>query len=900
MNKLMPNPPHTNAIDAEDISPMMRQYLAMKERCGDAILFFRCGDFYEMFMDDAVKASELLDIVLTRKPAGKGQTVPLAGIPYHAAQNYIYRLTRLGYRVAVCEQMEQPQKGKKIIHRELIRTISPGTIIDSDVIDGKENNFLAALFDGGLAGWGLASVDVTTGEFRATWENGPEGWRSILAELGTLNPSEILVEESAARDEELKKQLRAQADCLITGLPAGAFSVPEFEARGVEIVTAADLKRPPADRELYLAAAAAILSYLDAHQKETLGYIRSLELYRRGGFMVIDKNTERNLELLASTGEGGKKFSLLGVLDLTATAMGGRLLKQWILRPLLDLEKIRARQSIVRLLVERPNLREELRQGLRSVHDLERLLGRVTFGNASARDLVGLRLSLEQLPRISVLLQETGEIPAIRRALFREEEAATVPEFVSPTGELIDPVMEIRELLAAALVDDPPLTVREGGMIRDGYDRELDELRAMRKDGRGYLAQLQEQERARTGIPSLRVAYNKVFGYYIEVTNTHKDKVPETYIRKQTLTHAERFITSELKEFEAKILHAEDRIRELEFELLQKLLEAVRGYGPRLKSVARQLARLDVLQSLAEAASRNGYVCPEVNGSGLIEIREGRHPVLERAAVVESFVPNDCRLDQDNEQILIITGPNMAGKSTYIRQVALITLMAQMGSFIPARSASIGLVDRLFSRVGASDDLARGRSTFMVEMSETAHILTHATPNSLVILDEIGRGTSTFDGISLAWAIVEYLHGLRGKGVKTLFATHYHELAALEETHRRVINYHVQVSEEGGTVRFLYRIGRGYTDHSYGIHVADLAGVPKRVTARARKILQRLERGEHLALQPSRDNGGGFQISLFSMLDEPLRARLADLDPDNLSPIDALHILAELVAEARK
>jgi DNA mismatch repair protein MutS len=883
----------------DEYSPMMQQYIVMKEQCGDAILFFRCGDFYEMFMDDAIKAAEALDIALTKKPVGKGKTVPLAGIPYHAVQNYVYRLTRQGFRVAICEQMEQPQKGKKIIKRELVRTISPGTIIDSDVIDGKENNYLAALFDGGMSGWGLASVDVTTGEFRATWETTSDGWRNILAEIATINPSELLVDASTADDEEFTKQIRSQADCMITPVSPESFSSERFDEYEVEEVMAPGLKRPNSERELYQAACGAILQYLHLHQKETLEYIHSLELYRRSTFMIIDKNTERNLELLKSTGDGGKKYSLLGVLDLTATAMGGRLLKQWILRPLLNTKKIRLRQEMVSCLFENPTLRDELRKSLRSVHDLERLLGRVTFGNANGRDLVSLRSSLDQMPNLNTMLHQIDNADMVHRSLNRDEDPDSVPNFVSPTIELIDSVMEVRELLTSALVEEPPLTVREGGMIQDGYNEELDELRAVRKDGRGFIARLQEEERNKTDIPSLKVAYNRVFGYYIEVTRTHIDKVPDNYIRKQTLTNAERFITPELKEFEAKVLHAEDRIHELEYEILQKLLDAVRGYGERLRNAAQQIARLDVFQSLAEAASRHGYCCPQINDKGAIDIQDGRHPVLEQAPVVDQFVPNDTLLDNESQQIQIITGPNMAGKSTYIRQVSLIVLLAQMGSYVPARSATIGVIDRLFSRVGASDDLARGRSTFMVEMTEAAHILNHASPKSLVILDEIGRGTSTFDGVSLAWAFVEYLHGLRGKGAKTLFATHYHELASLEETHKRVVNKHVQISEEGGKVTFLYRIGNGYTDHSYGIHVADLAGVPKRVTDRARKILKRLERGEHLGSQTPHQDGESYQVSLFSMMDEPLRARLADIDPESLSPMDALHILAELVAEAK-
>lgn len=894
MNKPNPIP----NLDPQDYSPMMQQYLQMKEQCGDAILLFRCGDFYEMFMDDAIKGAELLDIALTRKMVGKGQSVPLAGIPFHAAQNYIYKLTRQGCRVAVCEQTEEtPQKGKKIIERELVRTISPGTVIDSGVIDSKENNYLAALFDGGMNGWGLACIDVTTGEFRATWESGTNSWRQMLSEIGTLNPSELLLSTEMEMDQHLQKEIMMQAECMFTYVPPMTFDASQYQQRGLQ-ESSQNQSSSRSEREMAHSAANAILSYLDEHQKETLNYVQLLELYRRSKYMMIDKNTERNLELLNSMGDGGKKYSLLGVLDLTVTSMGGRLLRQWILRPLLEIAGIQKRQEMVALLVNQPSQRDELRQALRSVHDVERLLGRVTFGNANARDLSAVRTTLEQIPSINILLEQCNDNHTIKHALLHQQETEEV-ETVSPGGELLDPIIELCELLKVALVDEPPLTVRDGGMIREGYEDELDELRGLSKDGRGYIAKLQEEERASTGISSLKVSYNKVFGYYIEVTHTHKDKVPDHYIRKQTLTNAERFITPELKEFEAKVLHAEDRMKDVEYQLLQQLHQSVLGYASRLKTLASMLARLDVYHSLAEAASRYHYQKPEINVNGDIVITEGRHPVVERVPIVESFVPNDTCLKQETEQILMITGPNMAGKSTYIRQVALLVLMAQMGSFVPAQSASVCLTDRLFSRVGASDDLARGRSTFMVEMSETAAILNNSTPKSLIILDEIGRGTSTFDGISLAWAIVEYLHSLRGgKGVKTLFATHYHEIAALSETHKRAVNYHVQVSEENGQIRFLYRIGKGHTDHSYGIHVADLAGVPKRVTNRAKKILQRLEKGEHL-VHSATDTQEDFQVSLFTMLEEPLRARLVDIDLDTLSPVEAWQVLSELVHDAK-
>jgi len=876
---------------------MMKQYLAMKEQCGDAILLFRCGDFYETFMEDAKVASEVLGITLTKKHAGKGETVPLAGVPYHSVQSYIYRLTRAGYRVAVCEQMEPPQKGVKLIQRELVRTITPGTIVEGDVIDGKENNFLAALYDGGLYGWGLAYVDITTGDFRATWESGQGAWEAIFNELSKVSASELLLDSVSFQDDSFKKRLTAELPSFLTEVPADSFNPATLDEWGIR----ADFSKvqkslTPAERNLMLAPAGALLSYLHSTQKEAIDHLGDLGVYRRQAFMIIDRNTERNLELLNSI-TGGKRWSLLGTLDHTATAMGGRELREWILRPLLSPEAIKRRQDLVGGLAAQPALREELRKRLRSVHDIPRLLGRATFGNANARDLLSLRLSLDEIPTIALLMREANLAEICMRALrigqAPQEEAADH----TPAGVLLDDVRELRELLRDAIADEPPLTVREGGMIRDGYDRQLDEYRTIRKSGRGTIAQLQEHERNRTGIPSLKVAYNKVFGYYIEVTKAHLDKIPDDYIRKQTLTNAERFITPNLKEHEAKVLNAEDRMCELEYEILKKLLEIVRGYADRLRQTAERLARLDALASLAQAASKYSYVRPTVDTGDEIRIRDGRHPVLERSPAVQNlFVPNDTEVNNRSSQILIITGPNMAGKSTYIRQVALITIMAQMGSFVPATEANIGIIDRLFSRVGASDDLARGRSTFMVEMSEAALILNNATPRSLVILDEIGRGTSTFDGVSLAWAIVEYLHALRRRGVKTLFATHYHELAELENRLERVVNYHVRVSEQDGKVTFLYRIERGFSDHSYGIHVAELAGVPSRVTRRARKVLKDLESGDHLKQAETPQ----LQMSLFSLMEEPLRAKLAAVDTNDLSPNEAWEVLSELVEKAKK
>ncbi|MFH1738448.1 MAG: DNA mismatch repair protein MutS, partial [bacterium] len=808
-------------------------------------------------------------------------------------------LTRAGYRVAVCEQTEPPKKGDKVFQRELVRTITPGTIMDGDVIDGKENNFLAALYDGGLYGWGLAYVDITTGEFRVTWESGQDAWNAILGELSKVSPSELLVDEVSYQDDSFQKRIATELSAFLTEIPASSFCPEPLLTQGIEL-DLSKIKRqlPPSERNLLLAPAGAVLNYLQSTQREAIDHLATLEVYRRQAFMIIDRNTERNLELLTSA-SSGKRWSLLGFLDHTATAMGGRELRSWILRPLLSPESIGNRQNLVEGLVAKPALREEIRKRLRQIHDIPRLLGRATFGNANARDLLSLRTSLDEIPMIDLLLREGDLAGAAGTALLVSHDVTEDPAPHTPDESLrlLDDVMELRELLGNAIADEPPLTVREGGMIRDGYNKELDEFRQIHRSGRGTIAALQEQERNRTGIPSLKVSYNKVFGYYIEVTRTHLDKIPEDYIRKQTLTNAERFITPALKEYEAKVLNAEDRIRELEYELLKELLGIVAGYGDRLQQTAQRLARLDALASLAEAASRYSYVKPVIDTSDSVVIREGRHPVLERSPAVDLFVPNDTDMNNSSNQILVITGPNMAGKSTYIRQVALIAIMAQMGSFVPAAEARIGIVDRLFSRVGASDDIARGRSTFMVEMNEAALILKDATPRSLIILDEIGRGTSTFDGVSLAWAIVEYLHNIRQRGVKTLFATHYHELAELENHLERVLNYHVRVSEQDGKITFLYRIERGFSDHSYGIHVAELAGVPSRVTKRARQVLRDLESGGHL-----RDSTQApqMQLSLFSMIEEPLRARLASMDTNEIAPSEAWQILNELIEDAKR
>lgn len=877
-----------------DETPMQTQWQRLKQACGDAILLFRCGDFYETFGEDARTASRVLDIALTRKHWGKGQTTELAGVPYHAVQGYIYRLTRAGYRVALCEQLEDPATAKGLVRRDVVRTITPGTIIDADVIAGEQSNYLAAIEPGDLQGIGLAYADITTGEFRTTQLEGNGAAGSLLAELSKILPSECLAPEGAALPPDAERQL-AERHAMITRLPAAQFDlcrlteVEVVDAQGAQIDAPALALRAP----LAARAAGAVAAYVRATQKSETVLLGRLALYQPEQFVVIDSATERNLDLVRHSRDGGKAHTLLSVLDFTQTPMGARLLRQWILRPLCDPAAIGRRLDAVEVLVQDAFRREALVTLLRQVADLERVVGRVGYGNATGRDLLLLAGSLERVPEINGLL---AELPAVAKALLEERGK---PASLIPLESLV-------AQLRRALLDEQPVSVREGNIIREGYHPELDELRAIRADNRTVLAKIQQRERERTGIGSLKVAYNKVFGYYIEVSKANLDRVPSDYVRKQTLVSAERFITDELKEYEAKILGAQERITALEYELFRELLTCCQEQAESIRRNATLLGQLDVLCSFALAAVHHDYRRPVVDRGDRIEIEEGRHPVIERAAATGRFVPNDTRLDNHEQQLLIITGPNMAGKSTYIRQVALITLMAQIGSFVPARAARIGVTDRIFSRVGASDNLAAGQSTFMVEMSEAAAILAQATPRSLIVLDEIGRGTSTFDGISLAWSIAEYIHNLRGQGVKTLFATHYHELAELESRLARVKNYRVLVAERGHEVTFLYRVERGHSDHSYGIAVAELAGVPAAITRRARSILKRLESGDHLAARQAPQGGpdtpapagSGWQLSLFSLVEEPLARRLREVDIDRLSPMDALQLLAELRDQA--
>lgn len=864
------------------MTPLMRQYLEIKADYQDAILFFRLGDFYEMFMEDAILASRVLGITLTSRNKGDEDAVPLCGIPYHSSQGYIAKLIANGHKVAICEQVEDPKTAKGIVKREVVRVVTPGLVTDTETLEPKENNYLMAIIeDQGV--FGVAHVDITTGVFRVTQV---DTLAQVESEFGSLRPRELLLIDSPA-GQQLQAQLQHLLDGIMSNLLPDWVAETDFAqdllcsffgTSGLQSFGCQDL---PAAQ----VSAATALHYLQQTQKDELRHLRPLETYHTQQFMILDDATRRNLELTATLQEGKKRGSLLGVLDRTVTAMGGRALRQWIHYPLIDLEPILERQQAIAQMVEESLVRIELREALDGVYDLERLNSKIAMASANAKDLVALRSSLQKLPEIDDLLSGFTS-PYLKR--LREQ---------------LDLLPDLVELLGKAIIDDPPFVLREGGLMKDGFNPDLDELRTISREGKGWIAGLEQQERERTEIQNLKIKYNKIFGYFIEITRRNLDRIPEDYQRKQTLTNAERFITPTLKEYEEKVLGAEERLVELEYNLFQEVRLQVAAEGRRIQQSADALAVLDALLGLADLAHDRSYVKPQVDGTGVIQIDAGRHPVVEGMPLKEAFVPNDISLDQEKNQLLIITGPNMAGKSTFMRQVALITLMAQIGSFVPAESARIGVVDRIFTRVGASDNLAKGESTFMVEMNETANILRHATSKSLVILDEIGRGTSTFDGVSIAWAVAEYLHDTPGVAPKTLFATHYHELTDLALTRERVKNFNIAVKEWNDQIIFLRKIVTGSASRSYGIQVGRLAGLPEGVILRAKEILRNLEAGEFgrsgeprlgaSRLQPKRPPSS--QLSLFqSDSEDVIRARLESADLSSMTPIEALNLLDEL------
>jgi DNA mismatch repair protein MutS len=862
---------------------MMRQYLEIKSEYPDAVLFFRLGDFYEMFLDDAIKASRILDIALTsRNRNSDGADVPLCGIPYHSANPYIAKLIEAGEKVAICEQVEDPKSAKGIVKREVVRVITPGLVLEGDTLTPKENNYLVSMYRSKDDRWGLSYLDITTGEFRVTEVTGIE---ALFGEIVCLNPREIVFPSSLRDSRELRTLLPVTDGKSLTFLEDWVYD-PDYAKRRITehfAVSSLDALGCGGLRQ-GAPAACAILHYLEETQKGAVSHITGITSYTTAEHLVLDEATRRNLELTTTLSENRKKGSLLGLLDRTVTAMGGRKLRHWINYPLVSVEKIRERQDGIEELVQEPGRRREIVSLLSGVQDLERLNGRISLAGAGAKDLAALKESLLRLP-----------------ALLAELAVSSAP-LLHQIWNGTDPLEDVVELLTRGIVENPPFLLRDGGIIADGYHPELDELRSVSREGKGFIARLEAREKARTGINSLKIRYNKVFGYYIEVTKTNLSGVPEDYIRKQTLSNAERYITGELKEYEDKILNAEDKIAALEYSLFQEIRERVASQGQRIARTADSLATLDVLAALAELAHERDYCRPLVDDGDRISIIEGRHPVVEAVTLSERFVPNDVLLDTNENQLLIITGPNMAGKSTFMRQVALTTLMAQMGSFIPATEAHIGIVDRIFTRVGAADNLSRGQSTFMVEMMETAQILRNATRRSLIILDEIGRGTSTFDGVSIAWAVAEFLHDNESCAAKTLFATHYHELTELAVTRKRIKNYTVAVREWNDQIIFLRKIMEGGASHSYGIQVARLAGLPVEVIERAREILRNLEKGEYSEGGVPRIAKGkrqavappSPQLPLFDEVDDPLRKRLDAISIAGLTPLEALNILDQL------
>ncbi len=813
-------------------TPMMKQFLRIKKQHPDDVIFFRLGDFYEMFFEDARLASSVLDIALTSRDGGNDVEVPMAGVPVHAADGYLQKLVEKGHRVAICEQVEDAAEATGLVDRDVVRVVTPGTRLDAGVVGSSRDNLAAAVIC--LRGsWGMAVADISTGYFSCVQVEGDDADRKILGEMARHSPAECCHQPDGL-SEEFTQQLDNLGHIHLRPMDEWAFAEDECRRLLKDHFEVADLGGFGCDgRPLAVRAAGALLRYLRDTQKDGLRQLTRLQTYHVEDFLVIDPVARRTLELTSSLSHERSGGTLLQTLDSTETPMGGRLLRRYIERPLRNPAQINRRLDAVQLLVDSPSLRDELRKALDNIADLERLAGRITYGSANARDLAALGNSLSKIPQVQDALQTLAYSGA---------------ELWSELAGEIDVLEDVCEEIEAALVDEPPVTLREGGLIRRGYDEEIDELRQAAEEGKDWMDNLQQQERDRTGIPSLKVGQNKVFGYYIEVTNAHKDRVPDNYERKQTLVNSERYITPELKEKEAAILGAEERLAELEYEAFAALREWVGRQVDRIQNTAAVLARADVMLSLAHAASRGGYCRPEVNDGLEIDISEGRHPMLEASDLDEPFVPNDAYLDCEREALLIITGPNMSGKSTYLRQVALIVIMAQMGSYVPARRAHIGVADQVFTRVGAADDLTRGRSTFMMEMMEVANILNNATHRSLVILDEVGRGTSTYDGISIAWATCEYIRQSPRLGCRTLFATHYHELTRLAHTCRGVSNYSVAVKREGEDIVFLREVVPGPTDRSYGIYVASLAGVPDEVIRRARQLLPQLEESSEISL----------------------------------------------------
>lgn len=868
-----------------DLTPMMEQYYDLKQQYPESILFFRMGDFYEMFEEDAKTVSEELDIVLTTRDKGKEDPVPMAGVPYHSVDSYLQRMIKKGYTVAIAEQVEDPSEAKGLVKREVVRVVTPGTVIEEGLLEDSGNNFLMSLYCNDSSddnGYGIAFVDISTGDFYVTQGEDED---DMFSELLRYEPSECIIPAPLKKDEVLVDRLKEEIDMMVNEHRSDSFRYVAAKNKILDHFGAESLESLGLhDKNKAVRAAGAVLDYLEDTQKRTIDYIKRIRYHSNDNFMTLDATTLKNLEVFQSLREGRKKGSLLNILDETITAMGSRKLRSWLQKPLLDLDDIEKRLDSVEELSEALFLRDDIRDQIKGMPDIERLISRVVYGNANARDLLSIGNVLEKLAPLEEMLEEVES------------------EKLKYVRERIDPLEDVLGVIDRALVEDPPVTVKEGGIIKEGYDEDLDELKRRTREGKEWISSLERDEKDETGISKLKVGFNKVHGYYVEVPKTQTDKVPERYARKQTLKNSERYYTEELKKKEEEIISAEEKMEALEYEIFKELREDIGNETTRFQKTAEAVAELDVLTNFAHIAVRHNYNRPNISVDGRIDIQEGRHPVVEKT--INEFVPNDARLDQNKNHYVIITGPNMSGKSTFMRQIALITLLGQIGSFVPAEKAHIGLVDRIFTRVGSLDALTKGQSTFMVEMVELANILHNASEDSLILLDEIGSGTSTFDGLSIAWAVTEYI--AKEIGAKTLFATHYHELTELERSLKGVKNVHVATKEDEGDVTFLRKVREGHTDESYGVHVASLAGVPEPVVERANEVLHDIE-NEHSIKMESED-GPRFTQVVFDVEEEgrsdlnshPVIERLKETDIDNMTPMEAMNYLWKMKKEVEE
>jgi len=863
-----------------ELTPMMRQYHDLKNKYQDAVLFFRLGDFYEMFGEDAKRAAKILDIALTSRNKGGGEKIPMAGVPYHSAASYIEKLIKKGIKVAICEQLEDPSESSGIVERDVIRVVTPGTVIENEILSENENNYLAAVFKYGDY-YGFSYTDISTGEFYLT-EFSAEKTNKLKDEINRISPRELLLDEQTA-SSKLINELHNQYNFTLNILGQKKFErlyqglLDHFKLKSLEGFGCEEMKAA-------VYAAGQVLSYLSETQKRTINQITNLKAYHLEDYMVLDSASRRNLELSSTIRDNQRSGSLLSILDQTVTSMGAREIKKWINQPLVQKNEITKRHDALAEIIDNYMILEKLRAELSEIYDLERIMSKITYQSANARDLVALRNSLAKLPAVKKLMVE------LQSDLLSEMQAD------------FDLLEDIYNLIDNSIKNEPPTTITEGGIIKDGYDSKLDELRSLVSSGKDWISALQKEEREKTGINTLKVGFNKVFGYYLEVTNSHTDKVPERYERKQTLSNSERYIIPELKEKESEVLGAEEKINDLEYKLFVEIRDEIAAEVERINKTAAVIAKIDVLLSFSYLAIENNYNRPEINNGAEIKIKDGRHPVVEKM-FEEQFVPNDCYLNQSDQRFIIITGPNMSGKSTYMRQVALIVLMAQIGSYVPAAEAVIGLTDRIFTRVGASDDLTTGQSTFMVEMNEVANIVNNSTEKSLIILDEVGRGTSTYDGVSIAWSVSEYLNNPERIGARTLFATHYHELTRLEDEYQGIKNYNVLVEEDSDGVHFLHRIVPGRANDSYGIEVARLAGLPEEIIISAQKILERLEENNKMPvrkLEKTIADDKHQQLPLFNTEKSPILKKIDEQDILEMTPMDAMNFLYNLKKDLKE